>query len=568
MEHWQFQSKLTVPHVEDNRLVYTSKSPFPVEHAGAWNLCFDTIQMIDRELRDTNDLHLQKGLPQFLVTSVAGAGSAENFARYVEVTGWQPLPLNLNVSDVPKLARTLGGNDLYNEPLAPLRELIQNAADAIEVRSIIEDDFSLEDGLITIRFIENGPETILEVEDNGIGMSERILTTALLDFGFSFWKSSAARREFPGLQANTDRLRGKYGIGFFSVFMWSTQIAVCSRRFNEGVDATRVLEFRHGLESRPLLRAAGVGEKSSKWLTRVRIALGTDALSTAAAGGREARLAHMYMSRRNHSEPKSWLERIRLLCGPLTIKVNLETSSGVQQASLPHWRDCAPNEFLEFFGNVVFSRNANGDRFIGTLSSFSAAPPLGGRCFISPYSEQNSAIAVYEKGIFITYVNRRPGICGIVQSQVTNAARDRFAELTVMNDKTWIDSVRPKAFNLCRHVGEQLALQKVLMSIDSPDASQPLCIRNRELLSISELKGKLSEEGVFHIRLVEDHDKEFVWKAAEQLAILTGLSGACIRSSHSMEVSRWTQAWRNKLIVDKNHCSPSLGKFGTLLARM
>lgn len=215
IEHWQFQAKLTVPHVADQRLVYTSKNPFSVEQAGAWNLCFDTIQLVDRELRDANDLQLQKELPTFLVTGVAGAGSAENFARYVEVTGWKPLPLNLNVSDVPKLARTLGGHDLYNEPLAPLRELIQNAADAIEVRSLIEDDFSLDDGLITVRFIENAAETILEIEDNGIGMSERVLTTALLDFGFSFWKSSAARREFPGLQARTERLRGKYGIGFF-----------------------------------------------------------------------------------------------------------------------------------------------------------------------------------------------------------------------------------------------------------------------------------------------------------------------------------------------------------------
>ncbi len=524
MEHWQFQNRLAVPHVEDHRLVYTSKSPFPIEQVGAWNLCFDTIQMVDRELREANDLHLQMELPEFLVSSVAGAGSAEKFARYVEVTGWQPLPLNLNVSDVPKLARTLGGHDLYNEPLAPLRELIQNAADAIEVRSLIEDDFSLEDGLITIRFIENQAETILEVEDNGIGMSERVLITALLDFGFSFWKSAAARREFPGLQAKTDRLRGKYGIGFFSVFMWSSHLAVCSRRFNEGVDATRVLEFRQGLESRPLLRAAGAGEKSSKWSTRIRIVLGTDFLTTLSqtSTSRDARLA-MYMSHRNYSEPKSWLQRIRLLCGPLTIKVNVETSSGTQQASLPNWRDCAPNEFLEFFGNIIFNRNSNTDRFVGTLTSLSETPPLGGRCFISPYSEQYSTVAVYEKGIFITHANLR-GICGVIQSQVTNAARDRFSELTALNDKTWIDVVRPKAFNLCRNVGEQLALQKFLISIDSPDSSQPLFIRNRNFLSISELKRKLSEEGFFDIRLVENRDEQFVWKAADRLSVITGLT--------------------------------------------
>lgn len=523
MEHWRFQNKLAVPHVEGHQLVYTSKSPFQVEYAGTWNLCFDTIQMIDRELREAHDLHLQKSLPMFLATSVAGAGSADSFAQYVEVTGWKPLPLNLNVSDVPKLARTLGGNDLYNEPLAPLRELIQNAADAIEVRSLIEDGFSIEDGLITIRLIENGTETILEIEDNGIGMSERVLTTALLDFGFSFWKSTAARREFPGLQSKVDRLRGKYGIGFFSLFMWSSQIAVFSRRFNEGLDETRALEFRHGLESRPLLRTAEVGEKSSKWSTRIRAVLRPNFLGVSIDSDEDFDRFRTRRSYRNFHEKKSWLARIRLLCGPLPIKVNLESSSGIQQASLPKWRDCPPNEFLEFFGGIIFNRSVESDRFISTLTSLPEPPTMGGRCFLSPYDEQNAAIGVYEKGIFITRVSQA-GMCGLVQSNVTNAARDRFSRLTVLNDKVWLDAIRPKAFSLCRNIGERLAIQKFLVSTGDPDISQPLFIRNREFISISELKRKLSEEGFFHIRLHEDSDEEFSWKTADKLSLITGLN--------------------------------------------
>lgn len=526
MEHWRFQSKLTVPHMEDHRLVFTSKSPFLVEQAGAWNLCYDTIQMIDRELQDAHDLQLQRNLSPFLATSVAGAGSAEGFSRYVEVAGWQPLPLNLNVSDVPKLARTLGGHDLYNEPLAPLRELIQNAADAIEVRSLIEEDFSIEDGLITIRFVESGAETTLEIEDNGIGMSERVLTTALLDFGFSFWKSSAARREFPGLQAKVDRLRGKYGIGFFSIFMWSTRIAVCSRRFNEGVDATRVLEFRHGLESRPLLRAAGAGEKSSKWTTRIRAPLGANFLRNPVPtpNGRDETWSDRYhRGFKNSYEGSSWLQRIKLLCGPLSIKVNLETSGGTQQASLPQWRDCSPSEFLDFFGDVVFRKTTDSERFVGTLSPLSEQPPLGGRCFLSPYGDQSSGVGIYEKGIFITRA-ARDGIYGIVQSNVTNAARDRFASTKFYADKAWFDTVRPKAFGLCRNIGEQLALQKLLISIGAPEITQPLFIRNREFISISVLKRKISEDGFFHIRLSEEGDDKFSWRAIEKLEVIIGLT--------------------------------------------
>lgn len=523
MEHWRFQNKLTVPHVEDNRLVYTSKSPFPVEHAGAWNLCFDTIQLIDRELRDALDLHLQKNLTPFLANSVAGANAADSFAQYVEVTGWQPLPLNLNVSDVPKLARTLGGHDLYNEPLAPLRELIQNAADAIEVRSLVDDDFSIEDGQITIRFIEIGAETILEIEDNGIGMSERVLTTALLDFGFSFWKSSAARQEFPGLQSKVDRLRGKYGIGFFSIFMWSSQIAVCSRRFNEGLDATKVLEFRQGLESRPLLRVAGAGEKSTKWSTRVRAPLNSNFLSSFGKKEEDWDSMRMHRTRRNSFQLDSWLKKIRLLCGPLAIKVNLETNSGVQQASLPNWRNCSPNEFLEFFGDIIFKRSPDVDRFIATLTSLSEPPPMGGRCFMSPYGTQHGGIGIYEKGIYIANVPHA-GVFGLVQSNVTNAARDRFSSVNVYTDKVWLNVVRPKAFGLCRNIGEQLALQKLLVSIDIPDNNQPLFICNRKFISYADLKRSLSEGGFFHIRLTENHDNQFSWKSADKLAVITGLT--------------------------------------------
>jgi hypothetical protein len=528
MEHWRFQNKLAVPHVDEHRLVFTSKSPFLLEHAGAWNLCYDTIQMIDRELQGAHDLHLQRGLPPFFATSVAGAGSAESFAQYVEVAGWRPLPLNLNVSDVPKLARTLGGHDLYNEPLAPLRELIQNAADAIEVRSLIEDDFSIEDGLITIRFFESGGETILEIEDNGIGMSERVLTTALLDFGFSFWKSSSARREFPGLQAQTERLRGKYGIGFFSIFMWSSRIAVCSRRFNEGVDETRVLEFRHGLESRPLLRAARAGEKSSKWSTRIRAPLAANFLNSpvSTSNGRgDAWPPYLHREYKRYYEQQeswSWLQRIRLLCGPLSIRVNLESSSGLQQVSLPNWSDCSPNEFLEFFGDILFGKDPDSERFVGTLTPISGPPPMGGRCFISPYGDRYPGVGVYDKGIFITR-SARPGLYGLVQSTVSNAARDRFKGNGYLIDKLWFETVRPKAFGLCRNIGEKLAIQKVLISSGNPDITQPLFIRNRELISISELMRQVTEDGFFHIRLSEVRDSLFSWKAIDKLSVIVGL---------------------------------------------
>ena len=48
-----------------------------------------------------------------------------------------------------------------------------------------------------------------------MGMSEQVLTGPLLDFGNSFWGSTLASQEFPGLIASGMKAAGRFGIGFF-----------------------------------------------------------------------------------------------------------------------------------------------------------------------------------------------------------------------------------------------------------------------------------------------------------------------------------------------------------------
>src|ERR1017187_3437160 len=70
------------------------------------------------------------------------------------------------------------------------------------------------------RGLERDGEAIwLHVEDDGIGMSERTITTSLLDFGKSFWISDAVMQEFSGLIAKGLSATGRFDVGFFSVFV-------------------------------------------------------------------------------------------------------------------------------------------------------------------------------------------------------------------------------------------------------------------------------------------------------------------------------------------------------------
>lgn len=272
--HWTFQTKLAQPRVKGDRLTYTSSGAgFTLEHADAWWLCHESLSMVQEELRAVDILLADTSRPRLQAREVEGAGSPERLAKLVRVKGWQPVDARVTISDVPALVRTLGGAQLYgDDPTVPLRELMQNACDAIRARRILQKKPESW-GTITVRFDETAEGTWLEVLDDGIGMSSRVMTGPLLDFGKSFWRSTMAAEEFPGLAAAGMEATGRFGIGFYSVFMLGDRVTVTSRRYDAGFDQARTLEFRGGVEMRPILRAPTESERMEEPGTRVRVLL-------------------------------------------------------------------------------------------------------------------------------------------------------------------------------------------------------------------------------------------------------------------------------------------------------
>jgi hypothetical protein len=237
-------------------VVFTTGQPFGREDAEAWWLAYDTLNSVDRELRDVDLLLQGRGKEVLKARRVKGAGSPEILARSVQTRGWRPVDARLQVSDVPRIVENLGGSKLYgDDPTVALRELIQNAADAVQARRKYQKR-AADWGLITVGLLGEGDNIWLVVEDNGIGMSEHVLTGPLLDFGTSFWRSPQAMEEFPGLMAAGMHAIGRFGIGFFSVFMLGPVVRVYSRRCDKGQDTGRLLEFRGGTSARPILSPA------------------------------------------------------------------------------------------------------------------------------------------------------------------------------------------------------------------------------------------------------------------------------------------------------------------------
>lgn len=278
LNHWLAQNKLAKVDLdmldsEKETLLFTSTIDFPEEEADSWFVVYDAICIVDKEIKSCNSLlHNRDSNLVFKIKNVKGIASPEKLASYIKVNNWKPCSAQVHVGNVERLIQNLGGEMLYgsgNDLLGVvIRELIQNSRDSIKARLYVDNSF---EGKIKINIevIEN--DTWLTIEDNGIGMSERVLTGPLLDFGTSFWTSNLIKSEFPGLRSSGFKSIGKFGIGFYSVFMIATQVYVASRNWNEGLSETHLLKFEKGLTLRPILKKGKLDRFQSSVSTQVRI---------------------------------------------------------------------------------------------------------------------------------------------------------------------------------------------------------------------------------------------------------------------------------------------------------
>jgi hypothetical protein len=335
-EHWSFQEKLQKPYLSEDALTYTSGYAFPLEEAQSWWLCLDTLTMIDKELRQVDALLAEKTLQRFAARRIAGIESPERLVSYIPTDNWLPVDAPIQVSEVPRLIEKLGGSELYGRDLKiPLREMIQNAADAIRARRHVEnrsDDW----GTIKVKLGEDTAGEWLEVEDNGIGMSEEVLTRYLLDFGSSYWGSDLMINEFPGLIASGVQLTGKYGIGFFSIFMLGSAVRIRTQQIEALKNETLVLEFNTGLSARPILRLGKKDERIRDGGTIVKVWLSTP---TDKPGG--------LLATYNENRQPTLTEACRAQCQSLDVTIEVHEKNGlIQLLPANEWLRLSDEDFL------------------------------------------------------------------------------------------------------------------------------------------------------------------------------------------------------------------------------
>ncbi len=123
--------------------------------------------------------------------------------------------------DLRGIIRLLSEN-LYSSSDVFLRELLQNAVDAIEARKMAEPDFG--EGRIKIAYHREAKgRASLVFTDNGVGLTEEEIHTFLSVIGLSSKRGAVERGNFIG----------QFGIGLLSCFLVADEITVRSRSVKE-----------------------------------------------------------------------------------------------------------------------------------------------------------------------------------------------------------------------------------------------------------------------------------------------------------------------------------------------
>ena len=140
--------------------------------------------------------------------------------------------------DQDRILELLTGRNLYSDPGVFVRELLQNAIDAVHTRSKLDPWFKIEDGKIVIRtWMDGEGKSWFRIEDNGTGMDEHIITNYFLKVGRSYYESDAFKADMCKYSnGETYTPISRFGIGILSCFMCDpdhTLLEVSTKRFSQ-----------------------------------------------------------------------------------------------------------------------------------------------------------------------------------------------------------------------------------------------------------------------------------------------------------------------------------------------
>jgi hypothetical protein len=505
LDHWHFQARMGQPkRTEAGELRLSSGASFGANERNAWWLAFDTAKMVDAELRASHAVLREEARPPFAATKVQGADSAESFLTCVPVQGWVPVDVAPKISNVPHLVSTLGGKALYGDrPAVALRELLQNAIDAVTALRHL-GGLGPDEGEVRVRLRRlDSMQWSMEVQDTGVGMSRYVMTNVLIDFGSSLWRSDAVRDEFPGLAASGFKSIGRFGIGFFSVFMLGGDVCVTTRRFERSVDDAFVgwqLVFDDGLESRPALVPLSSGQALARPGTCVTVRLSEAVLVSLLSEDRTLRDA--FLSDNATIDPASadWRGLLEGLIGRLApassvrIAAQFGSDDSVVVVGARDWSDIRSSDLCKRLGcpdaTLIPLVETNGE--------------LLGRLALKPRASEKSGTITFQ-GVSC---GRTRGLIGLAKASSNSAEATRGASTpsgSLHAWRCWAEAV--SAAGLLRSIDNRLRVHPLI-----PEQDLAIWVMRERQMTLRELIDELCNESRFlmHVGAIDHEDSDDV----------------------------------------------------------
>ena len=203
------------------------------------------LDWVDEELREcAHELGRFRGTWQDLALP-------QKVQRNIESFGYESEPYRL-VLDQDKVLDLLVGNNLYADQSVFVRELIQNAIDAVRTRQELDKNPRRPwKPQISIRtWTDDEGYHWFRIEDNGVGMTKQTMLEHLLKVGSSYYSSDAFRREKLRHNANSDYTPiSRFGIGILSCFMdgnGSARVEINTKHYEAGTSLRLRLDGTSG----------------------------------------------------------------------------------------------------------------------------------------------------------------------------------------------------------------------------------------------------------------------------------------------------------------------------------
>ena len=212
----------------------------------------DYIDWIRKDLKDAKTLCTR-------FSSVYQLNISDTIEVSIKTKGFVATHLSFSL-EYRQISKLLMGERIYGSKQDGLRELIQNAIDAVLLMRDIEtrNPYSVYSPVIGIEIDEEAHQLV--VFDNGVGMSKRILQDYFFNIGNSYYTSD----EFKAGEYIYQPI-GHFGIGFLACFMLSSKIRLETKHYKE--NEMILMEFER--DSSYVTRLAGSPRYSFEHGTRI-----------------------------------------------------------------------------------------------------------------------------------------------------------------------------------------------------------------------------------------------------------------------------------------------------------